>query len=191
MSIDLIKKEFEEAALVLQKFVEEGENFEKIDRASDLIVASIKEGGKVFSCGNGGSSCDAMHFAEEMTGRFREDREPFPAIAIADSAHLTCTGNDFGFNRIYSRYLRALGTKGDVLLAISTSGESENIVVAAETAQQKGITVIGLTGKKGGKLSEFCDVEIRVPHFGFSDRIQELHIKIIHTLILLVEQKTS
>lgn len=189
MGKELIRQELKEAAAVLEKFIADEDNLEAIDAASDLIVSAIKDGGKVFSCGNGGSNCDAMHFAEEMTGRFRNDREPLPAIAIADSAHITCTANDFGFERIYSRYIRTLGKKEDVLLAISTSGNSDNIIIAAETAKQKGMKVIALTGKNGGKLAEFSDVEIRVPHDGFSDRIQEVHIKIIHTLILLIEQK--
>lgn len=189
MGKEIILQELNEAASVLEKFMSDDDNIIAIDKASNLIVEGIKEGGKVFSCGNGGSNCDAMHFAEEMTGRFRHDRDPLPAIAISDSSHITCTANDFGFDRIYSRYLRSLGNKGDVLLAISTSGNSDNIVIAAETAKQKGMKVVALTGNKGGKLSEFADVEIRVPHDGYSDRIQEIHIKIIHTLILLVEQK--
>lgn len=189
MSKELILQELQEAAAVLDKFMSDDDNISAINKASDVIVNSIKEGGKVFSCGNGGSNSDAMHFAEEMTGRFRHDREPLPAIAISDSSHITCTANDFGFDRIYSRYIRSLGNKGDVLLAITTSGNSENIVIAAETAKQKGMKVVALTGNKGGKVAEFADIEIRVPHDGYSDRIQEVHIKIIHTLILLIEQK--
>lgn len=189
MAKNLILNELKEAALVLEKFMSDDNNIEAIDKASTIIVDSIKKGGKVFSCGNGGSNCDAMHFAEEMTGRFRHDREPLPAIAISDSSHITCTANDFGFDRIYSRYVRSLGHKGDVLLAITTSGNSENIVIAAETAKQMGMKVIALTGKQGGRVAEFSDIEIRVPHDGYSDRIQEIHIKIIHTLILLIEQK--
>lgn len=189
MAKNLILNELKEAASVLEKFMSDDNNIEAIDKASNVIVESIKNKGKVFSCGNGGSNCDAMHFAEEMTGRFRHDREPLPAIAISDSSHITCTANDFGFDRIYSRYIRSLGQKDDVLLAITTSGNSENIVIAAETAKQMGMKVIALTGKQGGRVAEFADVEIRVPHDGYSDRIQEIHIKIIHTLILLIEQK--
>lgn len=190
--IKIIKQELEEAQQVLELFLSDDENLKKIEQAADMMVHSFKSDGKVLACGNGGSSCDAAHFCEELTGRFREDRAPLPAISLAaDAAFLTCTANDFGFNRVFSRHLRALGQKGDVLLAISTSGDSENVVLAAEYAKQKGIKIIGLTGKNGGKLSEFCDVEIRVPHKGFSDRIQELHIKIIHILILLIEQKTE
>ena len=189
MAKNLILNELKEAALVLEKFMSDDNNIEAIDKASNVIVESIKNKGKVFSCGNGGSNCDAMHFAEEMTGKFRNEREPLPAIAISDSSHITCTANDFGFDRIYSRYIRSLGQKEDVLLAITTSGNSENIVIAAETAKQMGMQVIALTGKQGGKVAEFSDIEIRVPHDGYSDRIQEIHIKIIHTLILLIEQK--
>ena len=188
--VELIKSELDEAAQVLNAFLENPENLEKIELAADLLVESFKNEGKVLACGNGGSSCDAAHFCEELTGRFREDREPLPAINMgADSAHLTCTSNDFGYARVFSRYLRALGQKGDVLLAISTSGDSENVVLAAEYAKQRGIKIIGLTGKSGGKLAEYCDIEIRVNHKRFSDRIQEIHIKVIHILILLIEEK--
>jgi len=190
--IEQIKQELEEAKQVLDTFLSNEANLNMIEEASNLLVDSFKSGGKVMACGNGGSSCDAAHFCEELTGRFREDRDPLPAISLsADSAFLTCTGNDFGFNRIFSRHLRALGNKGDVLLAISTSGDSENVLLAAEYAKQKGIKIIGLTGKSGGKLAEFCDVEIRVTHKGYSDRIQEVHIKVIHILILLIEKKLA
>ena len=186
---DLIKQELEEAANVLNQFLNDQSNLDAIESAADLLVSSFKKGGKVLACGNGGSSCDATHFCEELTGKFREDRDPLPAIAMNDSAHMSCTSNDFGYQRVFSRYLRAVGNKGDVLLAISTSGDSENIILAAEFAKQRGIKVIGLTGKGGGKLAEYCDVEIRVPHKGYSDRIQEIHIKIIHIMILLIEKK--
>ncbi len=186
-NLDIIKQELNEAAHVLDQFLQEESNLEAIESAAELIVSSIKSGGIVYSCGNGGSSCDAAHFAEEMTGRFRDDRDPLPAVAINDSAHITCTSNDYGYERVFSRFLRGVGKRGDVLLAISTSGNSPNIVTAAELAQQKEIKVIALTGKNGGKLAEFADVEIRVPHDGYADRIQEVHIKVIHILIQLVE----
>ena len=188
-SKDLILSELNEAKSILEAFLANEENFTLIDEASDLFVESFKNNGKAISCGNGGSSCDAAHFAEELTGRFRADRDPLPAIAISDHAHITCTANDFGYDRVFSRFVRALGQKGDVLLAISTSGNSPNVVIAAETAKQKGMKVIALTGNNGGPLSEFADVEIRVPHKGFSDRIQEVHIKIIHIIIMLIERK--
>ena len=190
-STDLILSELNEAKSVLEAFMSNEDNLSKIDDASELLVEAFNNGGKAISCGNGGSSCDAAHFAEELTGRFRGDRDPLPAIAITDHAHLTCTANDFGYDRVFSRFVRALGNKGDVLFAISTSGNSKNISIAAEIAKQRGMKVIALTGKNGGELSEYADVEIRVPHKGFSDRIQEVHIKIIHIIILLIEQKMS
>ena len=132
--------------------------------------------------------CDAMHFAEELTGKFREERSPIPAVSISDPSHITCVGNDYGFDAIFSRYVESVGNTGDVLLAISTSGKSTNVIRAAEEANKKGIKVVALTGKDGGELSDLCDIEIRVPHFGYSDRIQEIHIKVIHILILLIEK---
>ena len=129
-----------------------------------------------------------MHFAEELTGKFREERKPLPAISISDPSHITCVGNDYGFQFVFSKYLEGIGKKGDVLLAISTSGNSENIINAANYAKANNIKVVSLTGKDGGKLSGLSDVEIRVPHFGYSDRIQEIHIKVIHILILLIEK---
>jgi D-sedoheptulose 7-phosphate isomerase len=188
--IENIRKELEESQEVLNSFLADDNNINAISRASSLMVEALKNRSKLMACGNGGSACDAMHFCEELTGRFREDRDPFAAICLnSDIGHITCTANDFGYNRIFSRLIRALGHKGDVLLAISTSGNSENILTAVEAAKQKGIKVIGLTGNSGGKLAEFCDVEIRVPHTGFSDRIQEIHIKIIHILVLMIEKK--
>jgi len=187
---DLILNELNHAAEVLEKFIAQPDTLDKIEAAADLLVQSFQADGKVLACGNGGSSCDAAHFCEELTGRFRDTRDPLPAINMSgDTAHLTCTSNDFGFARVFSRHLKALGRKGDVLLAISTSGDSENIVLAAEMAKQMGVKIIGLTGKGGGKLAEYCDVEIRAPHKGYSDRIQEIHIKVIHIIILLIEQK--
>ena len=152
------------------------------------MTESIDNGGKIISCGNGGSMCDAMHFAEELTGKFREERSPVPAVSISDPSHITCVGNDYGFDAIFSRYVESVGNTGDVLLAISTSGKSTNVIRAAEEANRKGIKVVALTGKDGGELSDLCDIEIRVPHFGYSDRIQEIHIKVIHILILLIEK---
>ncbi len=185
----VILNELREAAKVLDNFISKEENITAISNAADLVIEAIKSGNKVISCGNGGSNCDASHFAEEMLGRFREDRNPYPAIAISDASYLTCVGNDYGYDSIFSRFLKGLGQKGDVLLAITTSGSSKNVLKAVELAKQKGIKVILLTGKNGGQVSEYADVEIRVPHSRFADRIQEVHIKIIHILILLIEQK--
>lgn len=187
-NINLIEQELKEAAQVLSNFISNIENFKIIESAAELMVDSLKNGGKIISAGNGGSACDAMHFAEELTGRYRENREPIAALSISDPSHITCTANDYGYNLVFSRYLKAIGNNGDVFLGISTSGNSENVVRAAEVAKQKGIKVVGLTGKNGGKLAEFADVLIKVPHDGYADRIQEIHIKVIHILIFLIEK---
>ena len=151
------------------------------------MVNAMRSGGKVISCGNGGSMCDAMHFAEELTGRYRADRLALPAIAISDPSHLTCVGNDHGYEFVFSRFVEAMGQPGDVLLAISTSGNSPNIVRAAQAAKDGGMMVVGLTGKDGGALAPLCDAEVRVPWDGYADRIQEVHIKCIHALIDHIE----
>lgn len=184
----LILQELQEASNVLTKFISDKNNLLKIEKGASLMLQSIQQGGKIISCGNGGSSCDAMHFAEELTGRYRDNREPIAAISISDPSHITCTANDFGYSHVFSRYLKALGKDGDVLLAISTSGNSENVVKAAELAKQKNIKVIALTGNSGGKLAEYADVLINVPHDGYADRIQEIHIKVIHIFMLLIEK---
>lgn len=185
----IIGKSFLDAQKVLNDFVATNDNLEKVQQAGDLLVEMFRKERKVFSCGNGGSLCDAMHFAEELTGRFRQDRAALPAIALADPSHLTCVSNDMGFETVFSRALEALGKPGDVLLAISTSGNSDNILKAIEAAHAKGMKVIGLTGKGGGQMKECCDVCIVVPWNGYSDRIQEIHIKIIHILIEYIEQE--
>lgn len=188
MHQDLILQELKQAESVLNSFLSDPANIAQIEKAANLMVESIKNGGKIISCGNGGSSCDAMHFAEELSGRYRDNRKAIPALSISDPSHITCVGNDYGYDFIFSRYLEALGNKGDVLLGITTSGNSGNVLKAAETAREKGMIVIGLTGKNGGKMGPLCDVEIRVPHQGYADRIQEVHIKIIHIFILLIEK---
>ena len=152
------------------------------------MADAIIHNGKILSCGNGGSHCDAMHFAEELTGRYRDNRRALPAIAISDVSHLSCVSNDFGYEYVFSRYIEALGQPGDVLLGLSTSGNSANIIRAAEAAKAKGMKIIIMSGKDGGKLAGVADVEIRVPHFGYADRIQEIHIKVIHIFMLLIEK---
>lgn len=190
-TISLIKHELLQASDVLDKFLQDQSNLQKIDEAAKLIAEAFKKGNKILSCGNGGSHCDAMHFAEELTGRYRDDRNPLPAIAISDASHITCVGNDYGFDQIFSRYVAGVGKKGDILLGISTSGKSANVVKAAKKAKEKGMQVIALTGNSGGELAEIADLEIRVPHYGYADRIQEIHIKVIHILILLIEKQTQ
>lgn len=186
---DLIRGELSEAADTLAKFLSDDANIQAIEQAAVLLADSFKAGGKVLSCGNGGSHCDAMHFAEELTGRYRENRPGYPAIAISDVSHLSCVSNDFGYEYVFSRFIEAVGKEGDVLLGISTSGNSGNIIKAISAAREKGMKVITLTGKDGGKMAGRADIEIRVPHFGYADRIQEIHIKVIHILIQLIEKE--
>lgn len=183
-----IRKQFEEAGEMLNIFLADDNQIIQIEKAGQIMVDAIRSDHKIISCGNGGSMCDAMHFAEELSGLFREERQALPAIAISDPSHITCAANDYGFEAIFSRYIEALGQPGDVLLAISTSGNSENIIRASVTAKKKGMKIIGLTGKDGGRLSPMCDVEIRAPQSEYSDRTQEIHIKIIHALILYIEK---
>ncbi|MDI9880362.1 D-sedoheptulose 7-phosphate isomerase [Flectobacillus longus] len=185
---NIISQELNEAQLVLQKFLSDEHNIQQIEAAAQLMADAIKQNNKIISCGNGGSHCDAMHFAEELSGRYRNERRSMPAIAISDVSHISCVGNDYGFEYIFSRFVEGLGNTGDVLLGISTSGNSANVIRAVEAAKAKGMKIVILSGKDGGKLAGQADVEIIVPHFGYADRIQEVHIKVIHILILLIEK---
>ncbi|MCC5922177.1 MAG: D-sedoheptulose 7-phosphate isomerase [Crocinitomicaceae bacterium] len=182
-----ITDQFQEAAEILLKFNKNPENFEKICAAGELMASALKGKKKIISCGNGGSMCDAMHFAEELSGRFRDNRPGLAAIAISDPSHITCVGNDYGFDAIFSRYVEAVGQEGDVLLAISTSGNSKNVIAAIKAAKAKGMMIVGLTGKSGGAMADLCDIEIRAPFSDYADRAQEIHIKVIHSLILYIE----
>lgn len=188
MSLELIKNNFLEAKQILDQFISDDASMGKIAAAGEAMVNAIKNGGKIISCGNGGSMCDAMHFAEELTGRFRENRSAIPAIAISDVSHISCVGNDYGYDEVFARFVSSLGKKEDVLLAISTSGNSTNIIKAVKAAKEKEMTVVGLTGKSGGQLASSCDIEIRAPHSNYSDRAQEIHIKVIHALIQIIEE---
>ena len=185
---NIISQELREAQTVLETFLNDPVQIEKIEKAASLMADAILNDHKIISCGNGGSHCDAMHFAEELTGRYRNDRRSLPAIAISDVSHLSCVSNDFGFEYVFSRFVEGLGQSGDVLLGLSTSGNSANIIRAVEAAKAKGMKVVILSGKDGGKLAGQADVEIRVPHFGYADRIQEIHIKVIHIFMLLIEK---
>lgn len=189
--LKLIRQELVQASDVLDRFMSDPSCIEKVKEAAEVISVALNNGGKVISCGNGGSHCDAMHFAEELTGRYRDDRKALAAIAISDPSHISCVANDFGYNQVFSRYISGLGREGDVLLAISTSGKSPNILAAAEKAKSLGMKVVALTGNSGDELGELAHVEVRVPHYGYADRIQEIHIKIIHILILLIEKKCT
>lgn len=186
MNKNAIAAHFEQALKVLREFSVE-ENFIKISSAGDLIVNALRNSGKVISCGNGGSMSDAMHFAEELTGRYRNDRKAIPAMAISDPSYLSCVSNDYGYDFVFSRFIEAFGKSNDVLVAISTSGNSVNVLNAIVEAKTKGMVVIGLTGKDGGKMAGLCDVEIRAPYSDYADRAQEIHIKIIHSLIDYIE----
>jgi len=186
--MELIKSSFRESLKVLDDFRNNRTNLRKIWDASEIILQSLRAGGKIISFGNGGSMCDAMHFAEELTGRYRENRLPIAAIAVSDSSHITCISNDYGFTEIFSRFIEAHGKPHDVVLAISTSGDSVNVIKACKVAHKIGLKVIALTGKTGGKLAGLADIEIRVSHDGYSDRIQEVHIVIIHILVELIEK---
>ncbi|MCS6794494.1 MAG: D-sedoheptulose 7-phosphate isomerase [Raineya sp.] len=187
--LDFIINEWQEAQKVLVNFFQDEKNLQGIAQTAKLMIQAIQQGKKIIACGNGGSHCDAMHFAEELSGKYRENRPALPALAISDSGHITCVSNDYGFEYVYARFLEALGQEGDVLVAISTSGNSPNVLKAVEFAKQKGLLTIALTGKDGGKLTTLADYALCVPHFGYADRIQEIHIKIIHIWIGLIEQE--
>ncbi|MBQ8061432.1 MAG: SIS domain-containing protein [Bacteroidales bacterium] len=182
-----ISHSLEEARNELESFIEAPETVRVIKAAAAVMAECLRDGGKIISCGNGGSLCDATHFAEELTGRFRNDRRPLPAMAVNDPAYLTCTGNDYSFEDVFSRWVEAFGKGGDMLLAISTSGTSANVVKAAKAARQAGMKVVALTSKKGQTLSALSDVAIMAPDAPHSDRIQEIHIKVIHILIEAIE----
>jgi D-sedoheptulose 7-phosphate isomerase len=159
-----------------------------IAQAASAVIQCLEGGGRIFSCGNGGSMCDAMHFAEELTGRFRKDRQAFAATAISDPSHISCVGNDYGYDEIFSRYLEAHARRGDVLVALSTSGSSRNVVRAVEACTSKGGVSISLVGKLSSPLEAISDICIVTPGGSFADRVQELNIKVLHILIELVER---
>lgn len=183
-----IETSLREAQSVLAAMLADAEALAAIEAAGRLLVETFERRGRVFSCGNGGSMCDAMHFAEELTGRYRRDRAALAAVAISDASHMSCVGNDLGYDQVFSRYLEAHLRPGDCVLALSTSGSSKNILRAAEVAKAMGVPVIGLTGRRDAKLAELCAVHVCTPGGAFADRVQELHIKVLHILIELVER---
>ena len=178
-----------EAKEILERFIADTQAIQNANEAGLLMAKSIQSGGKIISCGNGGSMCDAMHFAEELSGKFRQDRKALPALSISDASHISCVGNDYGYNEVFARYIEAIGLPNDVLLAISTSGHSKNVIRAIEAAKSKGIKVVALTGKDGGVMGSLADIEIRAPYAPFADRAQEIHIKVIHALIQTIEHE--
>lgn len=185
---DTWKKSLTEAQETLQKFLGNPEHLKKCEQFSQVLIDSFKGGGKLMTCGNGGSHCDAMHFAEEFTGRYRKDRKPLGALALGDASHTTCVSNDYGFEHVFSRQVMGLGRKGDVLVGLSTSGNSKNVILAIQEAKKMGIKTVALLGKDGGELKGLADLSIVIPA-QTSDRIQEMHIKIIHTVIETVERE--
>ena len=187
--IPTARSHFKETLSILTKVIDNEDFMDSVDMASSIIAATIEKGKKLISCGNGGSMCDAMHFAEELSGKYREDRPAYPALALSDPSALTCIGNDYGFENVFARQVEALGKDFDILLAISTSGNSPNILKAVEAAKKKDMIVIAMTGRDGGELENVCDHEIRIPWEGYSDRIQEIHIMCIHAMISGVESQ--
>lgn len=184
----IIERSLEEAESLLRRFRSDASMVSAVERTADLVLETFRSGGKVLACGNGGSMADAMHFCEEWSGRFREDREPYPAIALSDPTHMSCVANDYGFEHVFSRQVRALGKPGDLLLALSTSGGSSNILEACRAAKERGVRVVGFLGKGGGNALPYCDVAL-VPPGETSDRIQEIHMLCLHIVIEAVEDE--
>ena len=188
MSIQHIQSSLREAHTALTSLLSDQQTLAAIERAAGVLIEVFDRRGRVFSCGNGGSMCDAMHFAEELTGRYRRDRAALAAAAISDPGHMSCVGNDLGFEHVFSRYIEAHGRAGDCLLALSTSGTSKNILNVTRTAQSLGLRVIVLSGKRSAALEALSDIYICTPGGSYADRVQELHIKVLHILIELVER---
>ena len=188
-AVDHVKSALTDAQSALAALIENEATLESIAQAAHAIAESQRQGGAVYSCGNGGSLRDALHFAEEMTGRYRQNRKPYRAAAISDVSHMACVGNDYGYEHVFSRWIEAMGTEKDVLVAITTSGTSKNIVAAAKAAKAKGMTVVALTGKAGSPITDEADIAVVTPAGRWADRVQELHIKVIHILIELIERE--
>ena len=186
-----IQQHFEESAQLAQQLLGDKAFLETMQQGAELLVEALGSGHKILTCGNGGSMCDAMHMAEELSGKYREDRPPFAALAMSDASALTCIGNDYGFDQVFSRQTQALGKPGDVLVCISTSGNSQNVLQAARKAKELGMRVLSLTGNGGGALGDLAEVDVSVPWSGFADRIQEVHIRCIHSWIDAIEHKLA
>ena len=191
MTVEVVRNTLNEALDALQALVGDEATMQRIAQAGQLLADTFAAGGRAYSCGNGGSMCDAMHFAEELTGRFRDNRPGYAALAISDPSHLSCVSNDYGYEQVFARYVDAHGRTGDILLAISTSGTSKNVVAAVDVAHRRGMKVIGLTGRPATPIATLADVSIVTPAGRYADRVQELHIKVIHILIELVERSLA
>ena len=191
---ELLKTHLQEASSILNEFTNNDEYLSSVTEAAETIITSLSNGNKIISAGNGGSMCDAMHFAEELSGRYRENRQALAAVSISDPSHITCVGNDYGFDQIFSRYLDAVGNKGDVFFGITTSGNSNNITRALVTAKRKGMKTVILTSDRPESdvrmlFNHLIDNTILTPRNKYADRTQELHIKIIHSLIDMIERQ--
>lgn len=189
VKLSFISKALLEAQDVHNQFFQNESKMKTLESAVSAMAEAMESGNKVLSCGNGGSLCDAMHFAEELTGRFRKDRKALPAMSLVDPSHMSCVANDFGYDHVFSRMVEAFGKDQDVLLAISTSGNSKNVILAAEAAKNRNMTVVGLLGKGGGELKDLVDFPIIVDGTKCTDRIQEMHIKFFHIFIEGIERK--
>ncbi len=189
-ALDVVTLNLKQSQAALEALIAAPQTLANIAAAAEVFGKSLENGGRIFSCGNGGSMCDAMHFAEELSGRYRDDRKALSAVSISDPSHISCVGNDYGYDFIFSRYLEAHAKAGDVLLGISTSGKSGNVIKAAEYACAHGIQVVTLTGKPDSVLGKLATVDVMTPGTsGYADRVQELHIKVIHILIELIERR--
>ena len=191
MTNALVKGALKEGLDALQALLANDTALQRITAAGELLSDTFAAGGRVYSCGNGGSMCDAMHFAEELTGRFRADRPGYAALAISDPSHLSCVGNDYGYEQVFARFIEAHGRAGDVLLAISTSGTSRNVIAGIAAAHARGMQVIVLTGNTATPVADAADIAIVTPAGRYADRVQELHIKVIHILIELIERRLA
>jgi D-sedoheptulose 7-phosphate isomerase len=188
MSVTIVKNSLLEAQQALERLLANETSLATIAAAADLLVETLKNGGRIYSCGNGGSMCDAMHFAEELTGRYRKNRRGFAAQAISDAGHMSCVANDFGYDHVFSRYVEAHGRPGDCLVALSTSGKSPNVLHAVTRAKALGLSAIVLTGRPGSPVAAAADIDICTPGGEYADRVQELHIKVLHILIESIER---
>ena len=187
-TLSVWKSSLSEAEKILNAFLNDPVQMSRCERFTEILFQTYSSGNNLFVCGNGGSHCDAMHFAEELTGRFRKDRKPLGALALGDPSHVTCVSNDYGYDHVFSRQLEGLGRAGDLLVGLSTSGNSKNVCLAFETAKTKKIRTVALLGRDGGKLKDLADLSIVIPA-QTSDRIQEMHIKLIHTVIEACERR--
>jgi D-sedoheptulose 7-phosphate isomerase len=186
--LQAIRNSLAESRKVLERFADDTANLAALAAMARIVAAAFRAGGKILSCGNGGSACEAIHIAEEFTGRYRKDRKALAALSLTDGAHITCVGNDYGFDEIFARGVVAFGRPGDVLVALSTSGNSRNVIRAVEEAHKLGVRVLLILGREGGKLRGQGDAELIVAGEN-TDRIQEVHMIALHMLIECVERE--